>query len=390
MDSLVTEEEVATLLVSHLQSCGYGRTAQVFRRELKEQHGLSFRGIPPGIKSLQEILADYVQLKERESFRARFLASNSLARSLQGTLDRHAGLGPAHAAGPPPASVGPAPRPGTVRDTDAAPPEPREEQVGGARAVRRRRGAAPPRKRQRPAAEVAGRALAELGVGPESLSLSDLLRDEGLQARLGAHLAEHINAAPAEPCSPPLFPHPGAECPAPHGLLAASGGQYPAGSPRDPDSANPLHTLRLPDPIATNDFWGSEVSKMGLPTGDGNTLFASLFSAVSRDGLGTAQRWGGPWQPTALPGGTLGRLAPSSEPQGAAAEEGVALAAWPCITPRLRGGGAFSLAPSLLRPRSGHTSGQPSRPEPLPQQGPAWPPVSLPGLDALVEDCIGY
>lgn len=152
-----------------------------------------------------------------------------------------------------------------------------------------------------------------------------------------------------------------------------------------------MNLLRLPDPISTNDFWGSDASKLGLPTGDGSTLFASLFSAVSRDGQASAPRWGGgPWHQPALPGELAGPALPSSEPQGAGDEEGVALAAWPCITPRARGGGAFVPGPSLLRPRPAHTPGQASRPGQQSQQAHAWPPGSLPGLDALVEDCIGY
>ncbi|KAK2079261.1 hypothetical protein QBZ16_002952 [Prototheca wickerhamii] len=55
-------------------------------------NGLKFKFMPAGIKSLHEVLAEYVVLKEQETFRSRFLANNTLARSLQATLDRHAGL----------------------------------------------------------------------------------------------------------------------------------------------------------------------------------------------------------------------------------------------------------------------------------------------------------
>lgn len=150
-------------------------------------NGLKFKFMPAGIKSLHEILTEYVILKEQETTRSKFLANNALARSLQTTLDRHAGLrvssasrtgaGTASESGPRPADNGA-----------------QQQEPGNLAPNARARKRAPPRKRQRPISDVASVALAELDdvLGPDT-SLGELLRNEALQMQVGNRMAARLN-----------------------------------------------------------------------------------------------------------------------------------------------------------------------------------------------------
>ena len=160
-------------------------------------NGLKFKFMPAGIKSLHEVLAEYVVLKEQETFRSRFLANNTLARSLQATLDRHAGLrvGPAVPNAAPAAA---AHEQGAATELTAPQEGPEPSAPGHARLRKR----APARKSKRRLSDVANATLADLDgvLGPE-VSLGELLRNEALQVEVGTRVAARLNETPAVPAA---------------------------------------------------------------------------------------------------------------------------------------------------------------------------------------------
>lgn len=168
-------------------------------------NGLKFKFMPAGIKSLHEVLAEYVVLKEQETFRSRFLANNTLARSLQATLDRHAGLrvGPAVPHAAPAAAVH---EQGAATELTAPQEGPEPPAPGHARLRKR----APARKSKRRLSDVANATLADLDgvLGPE-VSLGELLRNEALQVEVGTRVAARLNETPGVPAAPaPARPSP--------------------------------------------------------------------------------------------------------------------------------------------------------------------------------------
>ncbi|GAB4816573.1 hypothetical protein N2152v2_003619 [Parachlorella kessleri] len=84
----VTPFEVAVLVLHYLDASGHKKTAGEARLLL----GDAATALPAGVKSLQELLNDYVGIRERDGRRQQLLRGNPVAQSLYSLLDFHAGL----------------------------------------------------------------------------------------------------------------------------------------------------------------------------------------------------------------------------------------------------------------------------------------------------------
>ncbi|PRW59418.1 TSC22 domain family 1-like isoform X2 [Chlorella sorokiniana] len=90
--SCVTPYELAVLVHAYLHSHGFRKTAASFKREGKPLFcAAGGTAPPPGVRSLLELLNDYVRLKEVEARRLALAGRNPLARRMLEALDLEAG-----------------------------------------------------------------------------------------------------------------------------------------------------------------------------------------------------------------------------------------------------------------------------------------------------------